>query len=85
MSQRGGTTHSKLLLDIIILQCGNLLSARVCGILLQDEHGILPLKRTKIVYVELQIRLHRVCEDRAPGRKSISEFLWGVRGGQPNI
>ena len=90
-SKGDGTTNSKLLLDIIILQCGNVLSAYrlsvlgFCGILLQEERGILP----KNVYVEIQIRLHCLCEDRASGRKSISEFLWGVshnlRGGQPII
>ena len=55
----------------------------------QDERGLLPKKRTTNVYVELQIRLHRLCEDMASGRESISEFLWGVshtlRGGPPNI
>ena len=55
----------------------------------QDERGILPKKRTKNVYVELQNRLHCLCEDSASERKSISEFLWGVshnlRGGQRNI
>ena len=94
MSQRGGTTNSKLLLNIIIVQCGKLLSVYmlcvpVCGILVQDERCILPKMKTKNVNVELQIRLHRLCEDRASGRKSISEFLWSVshnlRGGQPNI
>ena len=52
---------------------------------IQDERDILP----KNMYVELQIRLHCLCEDRASGRKSISEFLRGVshnfRGDQPNI
>ena len=56
--------------------------AGVCGILLQEERCILPKKKTKNVYVELQIRLHHLYED-------ISEFLRGVshnlRGGQPNI
>ena len=81
-----GHTHPKVwkLVECIQAEC-----ARVCGILLQDEIGILPKKRIKNVYVELQIRLHRLYGDRASGRKSISEFLRGVRhnlrGGQPNI
>ena len=95
MSQRGGTTNSKLLLDIIILQHGHVLSAYRLSVLgfvasfCKTSVVSDPKKRTKKVYVELQIRLHCLSEDRASGRKSISEFLWGVshnlRGGQPNI
>ena len=48
------------------------------GARVQDERGLRPKNRTKNVYVEVQIRLHCLCEDRAPGRKSISGFLWGV-------
>ena len=72
-----------------VVKCIHAECARICGILLHDERGIRPKERTTNVYVELQIRLQRLCEDRASGRKSISEFLRGVshnlRSVQPNI
>ena len=72
-----------------MIECLQAEHARVTGILLQDEAGIRPTKRTKKVYVELQKRLKNLCEDRVAGRKTIAEFLRGVghnlRGGQPNM
>lgn len=63
--------------------------ARVSSILLQDERGVRPKKRVKKVYVELQVRLRNLCEDRISERRTLPEFLRGVssnlRAGQPNI
>ena len=72
-----------------LIECLQVECARVSAVLLQDERGVTPKKRTKKVYTELQGRLRNLCEDRSLGRKSIPDFLRGVshnlRGGQPNI
>ena len=51
-----------------VVKCVQAVCVPVCGILVQDERCILPKMKTKNVNVELQIRLHRLCEDRASGR-----------------
>ena len=72
-----------------LIECLQAECARVASVLLQDERGVRPKKRTKKIYTKLQVRLRHLCEHKAAGRKTISEFLRGIshnlRGGQPNI
>lgn len=72
------------LIEVLQAEC-----ARVSTVMLQDDRGIRPKKRTKKVYTELQNRLHNLCQDIASGRKTIPQFLRGVshnlRAGQPNV
>ena len=57
-----------------LVKCIQAECARVCGILLQDERGILPKKKTTNVYVELQIRLHRLIGSILHGVDPLSYF-----------
>ena len=72
------------LIEVLQAEC-----ARVDAVLLQDDRGIRPKKRTKKVYSELQKRLQNLCQDRLSGRKSLPQFLRGVshnlRAGQPKV
>ena len=72
------------LIEVLQTDC-----SRVHSILMQDERGIRPKKRTKKVYTELQKRLFNLCQDRINGHKTVPEFLLGVshnlRAGEPNI
>ena len=49
-----------------------------CTHIAKDLNGQPPKKRIRREYKEMQIRLHKLCEDRAAGRKSIPELLSGV-------
>ena len=59
------------LIEVLQTDC-----SRVHSILMQDERGIRPKKRTKKVYTELQKRLFNLCQDRINGHKTIPEFLF---------
>ena len=52
--------------------------ATVETVVLQDEIGNPPKKRTKRKYKELQIRLRNLCSDYVAGRKDIGQFLKGA-------
>ena len=49
-----------------------------CTHIAKDLNGQPPKKRIRREYKEMQTRLHKLCEDRAAGRKSIPELLSGV-------
>ena len=49
-----------------------------CTHIVKDLNGQPPKKRIRREYKEMQTRLHKLCEDRAAGRKSIPELLSGV-------
>ena len=72
-----------------LIECLQAESSRVDTVLLQEEHGILPTKRRKRNYDELQTRLYNLVVDRKEGRKTIPELLKGIslnlRGGEPNV
>ena len=49
-----------------------------CTHIAKDLNGQPPKKRIRREYKKMQTRLHKLCEDRAAGRKSIPELLSGV-------
>ena len=68
-----------------LIECLQSEAATVDGVLLQEERGIRPSKRGKMVYQELQVRLHNLVLDLKTGKKTIPAFLRGIshnlRGG----
>ena len=53
-------------------------AAIVLTMIVQNARGQPPQKRTKRVYMDLQARLHALCQDQITGRKTMEDFLRGV-------
>ena len=63
----------------ILVEAIKMENRKVVMLIAQDLIGQPPRKRIRRQYVSLQTRFLTLCQDRVAGRRTIGEFLTGIR------